>query len=294
MGSWSDLTLGDVIAALRRYQPVVVAVAAILIALLLLPEPDRPPGLASTGRGAGGEIVTPTTAPARSGVAGAGDAGAGFGTGGDVAGSPSFPPVTSSFDAGSSGRSAGSGSGSAAPDSPSSDGSSAFPSGNVDGTSGSSDASSTATTARAVTPLRVVSKTWTSRAAGTPLAKDGVPEGTLPVGVRVEDDKQSFVRLAGEAEVLTLTEHPDGGRRNQGTVAVQACQITEEGWTDGEAIPIPDGPEYDSGKCVDGTRTDNGVWSFDLSSFASPTDRRGFALVPGGDGLDFQVAFKLN
>ncbi len=139
----------------------------------------------------------------------------------------------------------------------------------------------------------MVASTYASQAAGTPLASNGVPPGSLPVGVRVQDDKRSYVRLAGTATVLGLTEDPAGGRSNSGPAAVQACQITTSSWKDGEAIAMADAPAVDSAKCVQGKRSATGVWLFDLSSFPSRTDARGFALVPGdGAGVDFQVAFK--
>jgi hypothetical protein len=120
-----------------------------------------------------------------------------------------------------------------------------------------------------------------------------VPDGTLPVGVRVQDDKVSFVRLSGDELVLHLVEAA-GGRANQGTVSVQACPITTADWKDGEAIALGD-IQYDTSKCAQGVRGANGVWDFDLGAFAQRSGGNGFALAPGEDaGLDYQVNFKIS
>ena len=283
MGALSAITLGDVVAALRRYQPVAIGLVVLLTVFAVLPKPERVEGAlddssalleetrASSPAGGGAATAAPstvTTAPAP----GVGDASftPSFG-----ASSPGF--AGSTFDAGSG----------------SSDSASAFPSADdpvvtFDGTSIDSD------TAETGAPLRIVGSTWASRQAGTPLAKEGVPEGTLPVGFRVTDDKLSFIRLAGDQTILTLAEDPAGVRETNGPIVVQLCAVTTDGWKDGEAIAIPDAPAWDAGSCVLGERdAGSGSWTFDLSSFPSAVDPKGFALVPGeGGGLDFQVAFK--
>lgn len=278
-----ELTIADVLRSLSRYRPVAVTVAAILVALAVLPKPDAPEELTSTELGG---IATPSaTAPAASTPPPAAE---GFGTEGvDTFASDgvSFTP-NPSFGAGSSsGFSSGSsGSGSAeSSSSPSSD--SSFGSG----------ASFTRTVPddEDEEPLRVTAKAWASRTAGTPLAAQGVPAGTLPVGVRGTNDKLSFVRLSGGDTTLGLVEDPAGTRNTHGPAGVQACQITDQNWPEREAAPLAEAPKYDANKCIPGTRSASGVWLFDLSSFGDPTDARGFALVPGGAGLDFQVAFRI-
>lgn len=284
MGGLSTITLGDVARALRRYQPVAIGVLILLIAFAVLPAPDRVDGALAdneslldetraaspAARSTGAEGAPVTTAPAP----GVSDAGV----------SPSFD---SSAPTTFSGPSFGGGS-SSSPDS-----SSAFPSADdpavtFDGPSIDSDPAETGR------PLRIVGSTWATRQAGTPLAAEGVPDGTLPVGFRLTNDKLSFVRLSGDQTILTLTEDPDGLRETNGPITVQVCAVTTEAWEDGEAIPIPEAPQWDAGSCVLGQRdAASGTWTFDLSSFPSAVDPKGFALVPGeGGGLDYQVAFK--
>lgn len=300
MGSLGELSFGDIGRALGRYKPVLFSVLAILLALAVLPKPDAVAGLASTAR-SGADIATPaaaraaTTAPA----AGAVDAsvvdtsGTSFDAGSSslpasvpsaVRSPTSFSPG-SSFSSGSSSpssnetNSGGSGSSSTDFGGPISSGTSS-----VDTTNGPPQPK----------PLTVVAKTYASRSAGTPLAKDGVPAGTLPVGTRAtQDDKRSFVRLAGDGTALGFTEDPAGARSTSGPVKVQACK-GKAAFKDGEAIAFQDAPAYDTARCVQGERSASGVWIFDLSSFPDRTDDFGFALVPGvGAGIDFQVAFRL-
>lgn len=287
MGSIGELSIGDIGRALGRYKPVAVTVLAILLALAVLPKPDRPPGLGATGL-AGADIATPSVRGASqattSGTAVDGTAGEAF--------SPpvtSGPPTFGSFSTGSSFSNT----------DPSS-GSSAFPDASPGGsssdfgpiTSGTSTADTTGEP-EPPKPLRIVGSTWATRTGGTPLAKQDVPDGTLPVAVRVTDSKRSYVRLAGDGTALGFTEEPSGRQENGGPAKVQACKVTEA-WEDGEAIPLTDAPEFDPNKCVQGAVSASGVWLFDLSSFPDRADDKGFALVPGeGAGVEWQVAFKL-
>lgn len=297
MGSLGELSIGDIGRALGRYKPVAATVLAILLALAILPAPDRPPGLASTGVGGAG-IQTPTSGTASGiGSEGAGTTPTTFDDAG-IAGDSFSPPVTSgttSFPSFSSGSSfsggsdsdADSGSSTSPGDSSGDDSSSSF--GPI--TSGTSTADTTGS-APEPEPLRVVASAWASRTGGTPLAKDGVPEGTLPVGSRIEDDKLSYVRVSGDGTVLGFATDPKGARSVNGPAKVQACKVTEA-WEDGgEGIPIRDRPAHDINRCVQGVVSESGAWVFDLSSFPNRTDSFGFALVPGeGAGLDWQVAF---
>lgn len=286
MGSIGELSIGDIGRALGRYKPVAATVVAILVALAVLPKPDQPPALGATGAGA--SIRTP--APA-----GAAAAPVDTAVDGGAAGESFSPPVTSGtpsfgpFSAGSSFTNTDAGSGTSAfPDGSSGGSSSDF--GPI--TSGTSTADTTGEP-EPPKPLRIVGTTWASRTGGTPLAKQDVPEGTLPVAARVEDSKLSFVRLAGDGTALGFTEEPSGRQENNGPAKVQACKVTEA-WEDGEAVPLQDAPAYDANKCVQGAVSASGVWLFDLSSFSDRADDKGFALVPGeGAGLEWQVAFKL-
>lgn len=144
-------------------------------------------------------------------------------------------------------------------------------------------------------PLRIVASTWATRTAGTPLASQGVPNSSLPVGSRLgQTDKASFIRLAGTATALHLVPHEDAsGQRSPEAGAIQACQITDAGWKGGEAISFDDAPAYDPATCSAGVRHADGRWTFDLAGFPQRADDRGFALVPGPDEpLDFQVSFR--
>jgi len=279
--SFSDLTLGEVVKALGRYRPLIISAAIVLVALLILPRPDRPLGVAT---GAAGTISTPRSAQLTgSDAAGNSDA---AGVDSSVSPDSSFPAFSNAPADFSPSQSFGSGSSS---DSGLAGGSQTTPT-----TEAFAPAGSTTTTTAAETPLRVVGRTWATRTSGTPVARDGVPADSLPVGTRVQDDKLSFVRLSGTGRTLGLAEHPDGNRVNSGPVAVRACQITVDTWKDGEAIAIAEAPAYDTTNCVAGVRSSGGVWIFDLGGYSDRTDRRGFALVPGaGAGVDFQVAFKL-
>jgi hypothetical protein len=277
-----DVSIGDILTALGRYRPVVFTVAAILAVLAILPKPE---GVASLGGGAG-VIRTPTEVTASTGRSATSttsvEAGpvAIDGASASADASASFSPSTTSFSSGGTT-------------------SDAFgPSDTTPTTfqpSSSDTISSTDTTSGAPTstgPLRIATKTWASRTSGTPLAKEGVPAGTLPVGVRVQDDKLSFVRQSGDELVLRLVEDPNGLR--DGTISVQACPITTSSWNDGEAIAIGE-ISYDTGNCAQGVRGGNGVWQFDLGKYPARAGGNGFALVPGEDaGLDFQVCFKLS
>jgi hypothetical protein len=285
VGSLRDVSLGDILTALGRYRPVVLTVAAILLALAVLP---KPAGLASTAA-AGGAIRTPPE-PTAATVAGPGADASATTVPVDASSSDAstFSPSSGATFSGSSSSSSFSGSsfGSSSDTTPTTTSSS------FETTFDTLPPSSTSPTSSG--PLRIVSKTWASRTSGTPLAKEGVPDGTLPVGVRGQDDKLSFVRLAGDELVLNLAEEPSGARSNVGPSSVQACPITTSGWKDGEAIGLTD-IAYDTGNCVQGVRGENGLWQFDLGKYPERTGGNGFALVPGeGGGLDYQVAFRVS
>lgn len=139
-------------------------------------------------------------------------------------------------------------------------------------------------------PLSITARLYASLASGTPLAAAGVPESSLPVGNRASrEDKRSYLRLAGTAKELRLTEGTEG-RETHGPVVVRACQVVEGGWGEGKAVSLASAPKFDAAACVVGVRASDGLWSFDLSSFSDPTDDRGIALTVGpGAGVDFQV-----
>lgn len=277
MGSLADVTLGDIGRALARYRPVAVTVAIILVVLAVVggPRGDTlrplgsapPPVAAAPSAPASADTATAeTTVPA--GAVGTSDSSTTFDSS-----SPSPSGSSSDF---------------------SSDFSSSSPSGGApeptfdfsddDGTSVSPSASAA--------PLMIVAAGWASTAGGTPIGSTGVPEGTLPVGKRIgQVDKYSFVRLEGEQKVLSLAVNSEGERTTTGTPGVSICQITEEGWAEATNVPSDAAPEYDEATCVPGDPGDGTTWTFNLLTFTAPDDPRGFALVPTGDSVDFQVTF---
>lgn len=141
--------------------------------------------------------------------------------------------------------------------------------------------------------LRIVAAAYASSTGGTPLPTD-VPEGSLPVGARVDQmDKASYLRLDGSASALVLNELADGRRGSEfESSPVQACQITDAGWEPAENMAFSDAPAHDPEVCVLATILPDGRWSIPLDAFADPTDDRGIALVPAPDApIDFQVTF---
>jgi hypothetical protein len=141
-------------------------------------------------------------------------------------------------------------------------------------------------------PLVIVSAGWASATGATPLGSTGVPANTLPVGKRIgQVDKYSFVRLEGDDQVLKLRVNPER-RSTTGVIAVSICQITDADWQAAENVPSDRAPKYDTTTCVPGDPGDGTTWSFNLVTFASSSDPRGFALVPTGDSIDYQLAFE--
>lgn len=141
-------------------------------------------------------------------------------------------------------------------------------------------------------PLTVRGAGWATRVPATPVPGDSVPEGTFPVANRLGSvDRVSFIRLAGDATTLVLTEDAEASREALGPGAVAACPIEDDGWAEEPGQSFDDAPTWSEDTCVAGTETD-GQWTFDLSSFADRTGDAGFALVPTTDAPpDFQVGF---
>ncbi|MDQ3108248.1 MAG: hypothetical protein M3Q68_10640 [Actinomycetota bacterium] len=109
-----------------------------------------------------------------------------------------------------------------------------------------------------------------------------------------ELDKVAFVRLTGTATSFKLLPHEDAsGQRSAPSAQLQACQITTPDWQKAEGQAIADAPKWDCAVSILGKMATDGSWTFDLSVFPERSDARGFALLPAGDALDFQVAFRL-
>jgi hypothetical protein len=260
MGTLSETSLGDITRAASRYRPVAITVAAVLVALAVLPEPKFRDQAAFSPT-FGEDTVS------------AGD------EGDEVAAAPpaaDAPPVTIgpdvSFDQEFT--------------SDFSSGDGTFSDESTRGLGATSGDSSFDTSASA--PLFIVRSGWWSATAATPLGGEGVAEGTLPVGKRVgQDDKRSFIELAGDESILTMKEEAEGSRQQLGAPQIQICPISTE-WEDAEGMT--ESPPYDTNSCVTGSYGDGGVWTFDLTQFGAVAEWAGFAIVPApGAPVDFQV-----
>lgn len=282
----AELKFGDVGRGLGHYRPVALAVGAIVVMGLALPGPRR---VALDDFGASRWTSSAAAVVPSSG------------------GTADVPAEASAaFEAIESASSSGSSSFSTPFSSPASTGSS-FTSDAIVTREESSESASTTfdssspATSRAETsttaasgPLRITRAAWASAQAGTPLAATGVPAGSLPVGRRpgFDADKVAFVKLSGGASSLKLVPHGDStGTRNGSGAAIQACRITTPGWEAAEGQSMEAAPAWDCGVAVLGKRADDGTWTFDLSIFPDRADDRGFALIPTGSELDFQVSF---
>lgn len=114
-----------------------------------------------------------------------------------------------------------------------------------------------------------------------PPAPKNVPEGSLPVAAVLGDpEKAAAIEFAFDASpgsvvssfLLSLRESAEPGA-NAGadaeTTQVVACPITEPFWSEGEAATWRAKPDFDDGLCQPGVRGADGVWTFDLTSFAA-------------------------
>ncbi len=152
----------------------------------------------------------------------------------------------------------------------------------------------TATTLPArATPLVVRGFGWASSLSGTGISSSSVPEGTMPVGARLNElDKVSFLRLSGTGSKLVLTEDTAGAREALGNGAVRACVIVDAGWVEEADQAMSDAPEINTDRCVDGVE-DADRWTFDLSGFSNRAAQTGFALLPAANApADFQLTFR--
>jgi hypothetical protein len=297
VGRLGDVTLGELARAIARYRPAAVALVVLLVALQLLP--DRTPRVLplaerQAGRGvveaeaAGGPDVAPDDDGADEDGSGApgdeddfsfGEDDVAFDDGDDSFGEEGFFDDEESFEDEDF--------------SYEDEDDSSF--GDEDGSSFGDGEEGASLEDDVVLPLSVMEYGWATATAGTPVASSEVPEGTMPVGRRIgQDDKISFVRLIGTERVLELHEASDGQRTPPlGTIGVRLCQSTDANWTGGDAQTFDDAPAYATDQCAAGQRSDDGVWRFDLGSFADVEDHRGFVLVPAEDAaVDFQVAFE--
>lgn len=294
MDRLANLTLRDIATSLNRYRPVVVTIVVLLLMLSVLPGPrfGRPDATAgfegatfqgrrATAR-APGPVATTTPPPPDTSPIGVASP--------DVAPTFSPPaPTTSRSPSSFSG-----GAGFATPEAEGGAVAEADESGAPETAFKPTDPASLGVPTSVARELAVVVSGWGTVTAGTPLSAQQVPPQSLPVGKRVgQDDKRSYVRLAGSGATLRLQEDPEGSRTTTGAISIQACRITVDNWSEGGDKPFSEVP-HDPQRCVLGTRASDGTWAFDLSAYDDRADTKGFALVPApGSSVDFQVAFKL-
>lgn len=274
----ADRTLRDLVPVLDRYRPAALAATAIIVAVAVLPGAGRGTGLAAPAafdagfvedadEGVDDEVASPS-APATPGASAAPAASPAPRIAPTPA--PSFAPARPSPAP------------SSRPEPAPAPAPASVPSTGGDDLAGEEPEA-----------LRIVTAAWASTTGGTPLPTE-VPEGSLPVGARVDQvDKASYIRLSGGGSALVLTELADGRRGSDfETSPVQACQITDPGWEAAENMSFDEAPVHDPERCVAATMLADGRWSIPLTGFADPTDDRGIALVPAPDApIDFQVTF---
>ncbi len=106
-----------------------------------------------------------------------------------------------------------------------------------------------------------------------------------------EPDRRTYVRLTGTATVLVLavTSDPVGSRFTDAAV-IWLCPITGSGWHAKKAMAEADAPAYDCTTHGVGTAGPE-QWSFDLSRFGAPSRPNGFALVAAPGAAEFQILF---
>lgn len=248
-------TDGRVLGVARRYEPALVAVVIVMVALLVAPRVGR--------SGAGGAAATPVPR------AGGGD-GAVTSTTSTSRAAPASPFPTFA----------------------------ALPPAVRPHTTPASPVPVTAiptttTTTAPPTPLRITESGWSGSDGGSPVAGADVPDGSLPVSIRLgQPDRRSYVRLAGSASLLTLAVTDDDlGSRFPENAAVWLCPIVDGGWQAAPAMADADAPAYDCTTKAVGRPGDDG-WAFDFGAMnADPAQPAGFALVAADGAADFQILF---
>jgi hypothetical protein len=276
---------------LKRYAPFYAGAAVWALAMLLI----QP--LGGGDDAANGDLASASTAAATSGSARASDTGV---TASVVAPTEEVAaaPVFDDFG------------GSALSSSSTSFESSGFSSSSSDFASGSDSSSSSSSTSDAGStatfddssfsssdfgsdepaPLTITASGYASSVGGTPLEQDP-GSGILPVAATGgNDNKRSFIKVSGDETTLRLKEAADGNVRSDAG-GVKACLITVD-WQPARGQALSASPAFDSGNCATGVRDAEGVWTFDLSTFAPLADTKGFALTPAaGTASTFEARF---
>ena len=139
--------------------------------------------------------------------------------------------------------------------------------------------------------LHIASSGYASVFSGTPVEQPP-PGNGLPVeSLASSETKYSFMRLTGKGRVLRLRMLTDeGASLNDAAAAVQACHITTGNWTPARGVAKDQAPAYDAANCVQGSRAQDGTWSFSFV-LDDPADRNGWAIVPITAQGTFRVTF---
>jgi len=296
MERFVDLSLADVGRTVYRYRPVIAAATAIVVIGLALPGPQqRGSDLAQFASGS--TLSQPTTQTPRAVAEVAPEATPDASFGGES--SSGLASSNTSFDSGSTPTVGSSDRSTTFHDAPAPSNSAASSTESAESSRSTepsftpppSDSSSSASSSPSSSKASIVTTSYASRTAGTPLAADGVPAKSLPVGTRLgQEDKVSFIRLSKPVDTLVLKTVAAGDRRPE-TAAIQVCVVKSSGWAAGEAVAFTAAPERDCTVSVLGARAANGSWSFDLRPFAGRGDGFSFSPAPGSP-VDFQVAFE--
>lgn len=156
--------------------------------------------------------------------------------------------------------------------------------------------STTTTTTSAeppMVPLTVRDASWFA-ANPNPLDASTIPEGSLPVGaVGGEDDVHAFFRVSGTAATLELVESDaTGAQRFAEQAAIRVCPVTEDDWEQASGGSFEDEPAHDADACSVVERSDDGIWSLDLTAFDDRGGSRGFALLPVEGATTFRVTLE--
>ena len=141
------------------------------------------------------------------------------------------------------------------------------------------------------TPLSIVSSGYASSTGGTPLEQQPQGGGLPVTAAGGQTTRYSFFRLGGDDSTLRLKEAAGGVAADSATIRL--CPLASGDWKPGPAQPMSAAPKIDeSALCASGTRTGDGIWTFDVFDFLPVDGGNGFALVPTGTASTFQVVFE--
>ena len=145
------------------------------------------------------------------------------------------------------------------------------------------------------TPLTVRESGWADANPSLPSTQPAVPENGLPVAVDAtgQDQRRSFVRLAGGSTELRLQIGEAAAQNTPNAATVRACPITAATWKPARNQSFADAPAYDATTCVTAVR-EGSLLVFDLASYGDPAQRPGFALVPAAPapGAPYQLVLR--